>query len=74
MAFEVKDKRVTVAGAARSGVAAAELVGLEASSPLSVAPAPGLGARHLYVYLKVRPTPDRYPRREGMARKRPLAG
>jgi 16S rRNA (guanine527-N7)-methyltransferase len=57
-----------------AGVAAADLVGLEASSPLSVAPAPALGSRHLYLYLKVRPTPDRYPRREGMARKRPLAG
>jgi 16S rRNA (guanine527-N7)-methyltransferase len=28
--------------------------------------------RHLYLYVKVGPTPDRYPRRAGMARKRPL--
>jgi 16S rRNA (guanine527-N7)-methyltransferase len=57
-----------------AGAAAADLVGLQASSPLPVTPSPGLGARHLHLYLKVRPTPDRYPRREGMARKRPLAG
>jgi 16S rRNA (guanine527-N7)-methyltransferase len=57
-----------------AGAAAADLVGLQASSPLPVTPSPGLGARYLHLYLKVRPTPDRYPRREGMARKRPLAG
>jgi 16S rRNA (guanine527-N7)-methyltransferase len=28
--------------------------------------------RHLYVYVKVRATPARYPRRPGMARKRPI--
>ena len=28
--------------------------------------------RHLYVYVKVAPTPSRYPRRPGMARKRPI--
>ena len=32
----------------------------------------GADERHLYVYLKVRETPARFPRREGMARKRPL--
>jgi 16S rRNA (guanine527-N7)-methyltransferase len=37
-------------------------------------PVPGAEARHLYVYLKVGPTPGRFPRREGIARKRPLRG
>jgi 16S rRNA (guanine527-N7)-methyltransferase len=54
------------------GVHAAELLGLEPAPPLSAPPLPGAEARHLYVYLKVRPTPDRFPRREGIARKRPL--
>lgn len=30
--------------------------------------------RHLHVYTKVRETPNRFPRRAGMARKRPLGG
>jgi 16S rRNA (guanine527-N7)-methyltransferase len=59
------------------GVAAAEIVGLE---PADGDPIPvetsihGAEARHLYVYLKVRETPSEFPRREGMARKRPLQG
>jgi 16S rRNA (guanine527-N7)-methyltransferase len=57
------------------GVAAADIVGLEPADP---DPIPvetsihGADARHLYVYLKVRETPEEFPRREGMARKRPL--
>jgi 16S rRNA (guanine527-N7)-methyltransferase len=56
------------------GLYAADAVGLE---PVAAVPAggfPGADDRHLYVYLKVRPTPSRFPRREGMARKRPLRG
>ena len=59
------------------GVVAAEIVGLE---PADGDPIPvetsihGAEARHLYVYLKVRETPSEFPRREGMARKRPLQG
>jgi 16S rRNA (guanine527-N7)-methyltransferase len=59
------------------GVIAAEIVGLE---PADGDPIPvetsihGAEARHLYVYLKVRETPCEFPRREGMARKRPLQG
>ena len=30
--------------------------------------------RHLHSYVKVAPTPERFPRRAGMARKRPLGG
>jgi len=57
------------------GVAAADIVGLEPadSDPIPVETSiHGADARHLYVYLKVRDTPDEFPRREGMARKRPL--
>jgi 16S rRNA (guanine527-N7)-methyltransferase len=54
------------------GIAAASILGLEARPPVEIAPFPGAQARHLYLYLKVGPTPDRFPRREGMARKRPL--
>ena len=40
--------------------------------PCAVAPRPGADARHLVVLRKVAPTPAGYPRRPGMARKRPL--
>jgi 16S rRNA (guanine527-N7)-methyltransferase len=39
---------------------------------LPVVPFPGAEYRHLHVYTKSGPTPDRIPRRPGMARKRPL--
>lgn len=54
------------------GMYAADVLGLEPLPPRATTPPPGADARHLYVYLKVRPTPDRFPRREGIARKRPL--
>jgi 16S rRNA (guanine527-N7)-methyltransferase len=54
------------------GAAAAAEVGLELADVVPVPPRPGADERHLYVYLKVRDTPDRYPRRPGMARKRPI--
>jgi 16S rRNA (guanine527-N7)-methyltransferase len=37
-----------------------------------VQPFVGAEARHLYLMSKVRPTPDLFPRRAGLARKRPL--
>jgi 16S rRNA (guanine527-N7)-methyltransferase len=52
------------------GLMAAEIVGLEDAEPIPVDSL--YGDRHLYVYLKVRETPAEFPRREGMARKRPL--
>lgn len=58
-------------GEAAAGRAAAEL-GLQPSEPLAVTPFPGALHRHLHVLAKVAPTPDRFPRRAGMARKRPL--
>jgi 16S rRNA (guanine527-N7)-methyltransferase len=51
--------------------AAAEL-GLEVAEPVHVDPYPGALHRHLHVMVKVAPTPARFPRRPGMARKRPL--
>lgn len=54
------------------GAAAAAALGLEPVAPVAVAPYAGAGERHLYVYLKVRETPSAYPRRAGIARKRPL--
>jgi len=52
--------------------AAAEILGLEVADPVPVAPYPGSEHRHLHLMTKVRPTSDRFPRRTGVARKRPL--
>lgn len=65
-----KGRRVPVEEA--DGAAAAAATGLEASPPLSVTPFPGVEDRHLYLYLKLGETPPRFPRRAGIARKRPL--
>lgn len=54
------------------GAAAAAATGLEPSGAVAVKPFPGVEARTLYLYSKVRETPIRFPRREGMARKRPV--
>lgn len=53
--------------------AAAEL-GLEAREVRSVEPFRGAAHRHLHLYSKLMETPPRFPRRPGMARKRPLGG
>ena len=39
---------------------------------LPVKPYPASENRHLHVFRKVAPTPPEFPRRAGMARKRPL--
>ncbi len=57
--------------AARS---ASRELGLELAEERSVTPFAVVHSRCLYVYLKVRETPDRFPRRAGTARKRPLGG
>jgi 16S rRNA (guanine527-N7)-methyltransferase len=57
----------------RAHGAAAEL-GLAVQDVRSVRPFPGAEHRHLHAYVKVAPTPPRFPRRAGMARKRPLGG
>jgi 16S rRNA (guanine527-N7)-methyltransferase len=54
------------------GAAAAEILGLAGRDPVEVQPFATAERRRLYIYLKVRPTPEGYPRRAGMARKRPL--
>ena len=56
----------------RDGAAAADLLGLESVGPFSTRPYRDAERHRLYVYLKVRPTPNGYPRRPGMARKRPI--
>jgi 16S rRNA (guanine527-N7)-methyltransferase len=58
----------------RQGAQAAAILGLQPRPPISVRPFKGSRERHLYVYTKAEPTPDRFPRRPGMATKRPLAG
>jgi 16S rRNA (guanine527-N7)-methyltransferase len=52
-------------------IAAAEL-GLEPLDIVEVRPYPEALHRHLHVMVKVRPTPPRFPRRPGVARKHPL--
>ena len=54
------------------GSSAAGAVGLEPGEVRRVVPFAGARDRHLHVYRKVRSTPPRFPRRAGMARKRPL--
>ena len=55
----------------RRALAAGEL-GLEPAEPRRVAPYDGAEHRYLHVMSKVRETPGKFPRRPGMALKRPL--
>jgi 16S rRNA (guanine527-N7)-methyltransferase len=57
----------------RDAAAAGAVVGLEAGETIALAPRPGASHRTLYLYSKVQETPSRFPRRAGMARKRPLS-
>ncbi len=57
----------------RLAAAAAELLGLRLESIQRVEPYEGVRDHHLHVYLKAQETPERFPRRAGMARKKPLA-
>lgn len=61
------------AGEERAGAIAAEALGLESRGVTPVRPFKGSRERHLYVYRKASATPERFPRRPGMAVKRPLA-
>ena len=54
------------------GVAAAALTGLELAEVRPVRPWAGAEHLHLHLYVKVASTPNRFPRRPGMASKRPL--
>ena len=55
------------------GLHAAEVLGLERVEVRAVEPYAGSERRTLHVFRKLQPTPEMYPRRAGMAAKRPLA-
>lgn len=57
-----------------AGARAAAELALEAEEPRRVNPYPGALHRHLHVLVKTGPTPARFPRRPGVARRRPLGG
>ena len=59
-------------GEERAADVAAARLGLEIEPIVRVTPFAGARSRHLYLMLKVAHTPPEYPRRPGMARKRPL--
>jgi 16S rRNA (guanine527-N7)-methyltransferase len=58
----------------RKAALAAQQLGLEGPEVREVAPFVGARDRHLHLYLKVSDTPPGFPRRVGVARKRPLGG
>ena len=58
---------------ARAARAASDL-GLRPVEVLEVVPFAGAHSRHLHVFEKVAVTPGRFPRREGVAARRPLGG
>lgn len=51
---------------------AAAILGLRPEEPVRVEPYSGATNRHLHVLVKTDRTPARFPRRDGVARKRPL--
>jgi 16S rRNA (guanine527-N7)-methyltransferase len=55
-----------------AALAAARELAMEPLRPLRVEPYPGSRSRHLHAFLKAAPTPAGFPRRPGIARKRPL--
>jgi 16S rRNA (guanine527-N7)-methyltransferase len=57
---------------AAAGERAADLLGLQLDEVRDVDPYPAAERRTLHVFRKVAPTPERFPRRPGMAVKRPL--
>lgn len=58
--------------AERNSQAAAEALGLELVAVNRMSPFASAMHHHLHLYTKVRDTPDAFPRRPGIARKRPL--
>ena len=56
----------------RAAARAAQTLGLRLAEVRHVEPFAGATDRHLHVFVKERETPDRFPRRAGIARKRPL--
>ena len=63
----------SIAGAHEAlALAAGAELGLALRAIEPVTPFPGARDRHLHIYTKVAETPERFPRRPGIARKRPL--
>jgi 16S rRNA (guanine527-N7)-methyltransferase len=60
-------------GELADGRAAAAVLGLEPHEPLHVVPYAGARDHTLHTFRKIAPTPERFPRRPGMATKRPLS-
>jgi 16S rRNA (guanine527-N7)-methyltransferase len=58
----------------RGAADAAAMLGMRLVEIRKVEPFAGAREHHLHVFEKVSATPERFPRRAGMARKRPLAG
>jgi 16S rRNA (guanine527-N7)-methyltransferase len=56
----------------RAALSAADELGMGPPEIRRVEPFPGARDHHLHVYSKAQETPARFPRRAGMARKRPL--
>ncbi len=54
------------------GLAAGLATGMHLVEIRRVQPWRGVDARHLHLFRKIAPTPERFPRRAGMARKRPI--
>jgi 16S rRNA (guanine527-N7)-methyltransferase len=65
-------KGAVAAGEAAAGATAAIELGLEPGEVRRVEPYPAAERRTLHVFRKIAPTPERFPRRPGMAVKRPL--
>jgi 16S rRNA (guanine527-N7)-methyltransferase len=65
-------KAAVASSEAAAGDAAAAELGLELGEVRHVEPYPAAGRRTLHVFRKIAPTPERFPRRPGMAVKRPL--
>jgi 16S rRNA (guanine527-N7)-methyltransferase len=59
---------------ALAGGRAAAVLGLRSEDAVRSEPYPGSVAHHLHVFRKVAQTPAGYPRRPGIARRRPLGG
>ena len=67
-----RGKREPEAEAAATAAGAA--IGMEPGAVLAVAPYSGARHRHLHLISKVMDTPEGFPRRPGLAQKRPLSG
>jgi 16S rRNA (guanine527-N7)-methyltransferase len=65
-------KGAVEAGEEADGLHAAQVLGLEREEVRAVQPYPGSQRRTLHAFRKISPTPAGYPRRPGMAAKRPL--